>query len=41
MPEWMNLKLESTLPGEITTSDGQRSVEELKSLLMRESEKLA
>jgi len=42
MPGWMNHKLKSRLPGEITTSDMQmiplltaESKEELKSLLMR------
>ena len=49
MPGWMNYKLESRLPGEITTSDTDdatlmaESEEELKSLLMKvkeESEKV-
>ena len=41
MPGWMNYKLESRLPGEITTSDTDdatlmaESEEELKSLLMK------
>ena len=41
MPGWVNHKLESRLPGEIsTTSDMQmiHSKEELKSLTMREKE---
>ena len=51
MPDWMNLKLESRLPGEVSTTlkytDDRtlkaESKEELKSLLMKvkeESEKL-
>ena len=48
MPGWMNYKVESRFPGEITTSDTDDSTlmaeskEELKSLLMKlkeESEK--
>ena len=42
MPGWMNLKLESRLSGEISTTVMIESKEELKSLLVRvkeESEK--
>ena len=38
MPGWMNLKLESRLSGEISTTVMIESKEELKSLLMKVKE---
>ena len=39
MPDWMKHKLESSLPGEISTTLMAESEEELKSLLMKVKEK--
>ena len=46
MPGWMKHKLESRLPGEISVASDMQNIlmaeseEELKSLLMKESEKV-